>query len=65
MTKRYNIKPDVIALLKNISELQLVSEHYPSDWAKMPAAIYSTRAKPSKADVSKEERLTEWQIKTH
>ena len=60
---RYNIKPDVVTSLKSVTDLKLVSADYPKDWTKMPAAIYSTKAKPNKTDLSKNELLTEWIIK--
>lgn len=60
---RYNIKPDIVSLLKGIEELKLVSADYPNDWSKMPAAIYSTKAKPHKKDISQNEMLTEWTVK--
>lgn len=60
---RYNIKPDIVTSLKSVTELKLVSADYPKDWSKMPAAIYSTKAKPNRIDLSTNELLTEWTIK--
>ena len=63
MTERYNIKPDIVTQLKTVSELVVVSSEYPSTWAKTPAAVYSTKAKPHKKDISDQEVLTEWTVK--
>lgn len=60
---RYNVKPDIVEILKTIADLKLVSSDYPKDWSKMPAAIYTTKVKPNKTDLSKNELLTEWTIK--
>lgn len=63
MTVRYNVKTEIVKQLKKISELKLVSAEYPNTWTRMPAAIYSTKAKPHKNDISNQEILTEWTIK--
>lgn len=63
MTERYNVKPDIVKALKSVSELKMVSAEYPNTWSSMPAAIYSTKAKPNKLDISENETLTEWTVK--
>lgn len=60
--ERYNIKPEILSALKEIAAFKRVSTEYPSDWSKLPACIYSTKAKPSKYDLSNDEVLTEWHI---
>lgn len=60
---RYNIKTDVVSLLNSLGVFKLVSADYPNDWSKMPSAIYSTKAKPSRLDISMDELLTEWTVK--
>ena len=63
MTERYNIKSDIVTQLKKVAELKLVSAEYPNTWSNMPAAIYSTKAKPHKKDICDKEALTEWTVK--
>lgn len=63
MTERYNIKSDIITQLKKVRELKLIAAEYPNTWTQMPAAIYSTKAKPHKKDISAKEALTEWTVK--
>lgn len=63
MTERYNIKSDIVAQLKKVKSIKLVSAEYPNTWSQMPAAIYSTKAKPHKKDISNQEALTEWTVK--
>jgi len=53
---------DAIALM-SVSELKKVSPDYPNTWSQLPAAIYSTKAKPHKYDLSEDEKLTEWTVK--
>lgn len=60
---RYNIKPDITKALMSVSELKKVSLDYPNTWSQLPAAIYSTKAKPHKYDLSEDEKLTEWTVK--
>lgn len=63
MTERYNIKSDIRSQLEKVTALKQVASEYPNTWAQMPAAIYSTKAKPHKKDISDNEALTEWTVK--
>ena len=63
MIDRYNIKADIATQLKKVTSLKIVSSEYPNAWSQMPAAIYSTKAKPHKKDISEQEALTEWTVK--
>ena len=62
MVTRYNIKPELITVLKGIPELKKISSSKPSDWATFPCAVYSTKAKADKMDLSMNELLTHWTI---
>ena len=62
MGTRYNIKPDLVKVLKGVNELKKISSATPKEWSDFPCAVYSTKAKPDKMDLSMNEILTHWTI---
>jgi len=62
LASRYNIKPDLVEALKGVSELKKISSITPKEWATFPAAVYSTKAKPDRQDLSMNEVLTHWTV---
>lgn len=57
-----NIKPIVVKLLKEITEIQKVATEYPVIWTTFPSAIYRTTQTPYALDADKNELQTLWTV---
>ncbi|WP_312541425.1 hypothetical protein [Enterococcus sp.] len=58
----YDIRPDVVSKLQEITEIQAVRAAFPEEWNKLPCVVYTCESKPAQKNKSSIEYLTNWKI---